>query len=82
MHRSVLILSLAALASIAVACRGSSASALTPVPTVTSDDLFDEADLRALPSNEEIEAAIRKMVQSGKLLDQGGELMNRSRPGG
>ncbi len=58
MRRSFVILPLVILALIAVACGGSPAPTPTLAPSGTSDETFNEAALRALLSNEEIEAAI------------------------
>ena len=65
MHRLVPVLPLAILALLAVACGGSS----TSVPNETSDVPFDEADLRAMLSNEEIEAAIPFVIGNMEIQD-------------
>ena len=65
MHRLVPVLPLAILALLAVACGGSS----TSMPNETSDVPFDEADLRAMLSNEEIEAAIPFVIGNMEIQD-------------
>ena len=62
MRRSFFILTLTILASIVVACGGSPTPTLTPPPKGTSDGSFDEARMRALLSDEEVEAAIPLVI--------------------
>ena len=64
MRRSFFILTLTILASIVVACGGSPTPTLTPPPRGTSDGSFDEAGMRALLSDEEVEAAIPLVLEN------------------